>query len=289
MSLTINSKIQVPLTSMETSMDRICKRLVRNFILGLLSLLISVSNVAINEAAAQGNSRSIPEIEWDTTLKKFQFDVDKFIGQRLTVKCPPASVNESFGGVYGTDVYPSNNAICIAALHAGKITKDGGTVTVQLNPGEKEYKGSTRNGVETTDLPGTPRSMTFVDGPGSEAVKKIHLAHIPRIKWDTKFTATGFANRNLVGQRFTFRCPAAPSDMRPRIIYGTDSYDFPSMVCRAAVHAGKITTDGGIVTVQMDPGVKKLVGSIRNGIETKDKGASSSGRSISFVDNPVIE
>ena len=259
------------------------------FVLSLLGLVIGLSNVVINQAAAQNDSRTVPEIEWDTALKKFQFDMDKFIGQRLTVKCPPASVNQSFDGVYGTDLYPSDNSICVAALHAGKITKDGGTVTVQLNPGKSEYKGGNRNGVETADLPGTPRSMTFVDGAGPKEARKIHLTHIPRIKWDTKFTSTGFARRNLVGQRFTFRCPAAPSDMRSRIVYGTDSYDFPSMICRAAVHAGKITTDGGIVTVQIDPGVKKLVGSIRNGIETKGKGASASGRSISFVDNPVKE
>ena len=283
MSLTINSKIVAPLTSM----DMTFQRFIRNFILGLIGLLMGFSNVVINQAVAKNDSPSIPEIEWDTAIKKFQNDADKFIGQRLTIKCPPASVNESFDGVYGTDIYPSNNAICVAALHSGNITKDGGTVTVQLNPGEKEYKGSTRNGVETADLPGTPRSMVFVKGAGSKEARKVHLKYIPRIKWDTKFTATGFAKRDLVGQRFTFRCPEAPSDMRQRMVFGTDSYDFSSMVCRAAVHAGKITTDGGIVTVQIDPGVKKLIGSIRNGIETKDKGASTSGRSISFVDSPV--
>ena len=70
--------------------------------------------------------------------------------------------------------------------------------------------------------------------------------------------------------------------MRPRRVVGTDSYDFKAMVCRAAVHAGAITTDGGFVDVQMDPGKKKLVGSIRNGIETKN--GQSAFRTISFVD-----
>ena len=266
------------------------KKLTRRFILSLVCLSMGLSNGVINKAAAQSDSRTVPEIEWDTALKKFQFDADKFIGQRLTVECPPASVNESLDGVYGTDSYPSNNSICIAALHAGLIKKNGGEVTIQLNPGESEYKGSSRNGVETADLPGTPRSMTFVGGPKSKETNEIHLAHIPRIKWDKKFTTSGFAYRRLVGQRFTFRCPAARSDTLPRLVYGTDSYDFSSVVCRAAVHAGKITAEkGGIVTVQIDPGVKKLVGSIRNGVETKGKGASGSGRSISFVNSPVKE
>jgi len=158
-------------------------------------------------------------------------------------------------------------------------------VTIQLNPGKPEYQGSKRNGVETAALPGTSRSMTFVDGSSSEEIDKIHLKYIPRIDWETKFTRSGFAYRHLVGQRITFRCPPAPSNLRSRIVYGTDNYEFSSMICRAALHAGKITKDGGIVTVEIGPGVPKLVGSIRNGIETKSKGGSD--RSISFVDNPV--
>ena len=43
--------------------------------------------------------------------------------------------------------------------------------------------------------------------------------------------------------------------------------------------------DGGFVDVQMDPGMKNLVGSIRNGIETKN--GSSTLRTISFVDSPA--
>ena len=57
------------------------------------------------------------------------------------------------------------------------------------------------------------------------------------------------------------------------------------MICRAAVHAGKITTDGGLVTVQMDSGNKRLVGSIRNGIETKD--GPSGIRALTFVETPT--
>jgi hypothetical protein len=246
---------------------------------------LSIGSAAIRRAAAQSDSRSIPEIDWDTALKSFQFDHDKFIGQRLTVKCPPYSVKKTEEVVYGTDTYPSNNSICLAALHAGKIDKAGGVVTVQLNPGESEYTGSSRNGVTTKNLPGTHRSMVFVGGSKTPGADQIHLAHIPRIDWDTKFTATGFANRRLVGQRFTFNCPAAPNNLRPRRVVGTDSYAFHSIVCRAAVHAGKITLAGGIVTVQMDPGIPKLVGSIRHGIETHD--GPGGHTTISFVDSPV--
>ena len=59
------------------------------------------------------------------------------------------------------------------------------------------------------------------------------------------------------------------------------------MICRAALHAGKITTQGGIVTVEIGPGIPKFVGSIRNGIETNSKGGTD--RSLTFVDHPEMK
>ena len=215
-------------------------------ILSLLAIVgLSMSGVSINMASAQSESTTVPEVEWDTTLNLFQFDADKFIGQRFAAKCPASSVNDSYEGVFGTDIYPSNNSICVAALHAGQVDKEGGVVTVQLNPGEDSYMGSFRNDVETADLPGTPRSMIFVYESMADADNNIHHSYIPVIDWDTKFTATGFAHKQMIGQVFTFKCPSAPSDFRSRRVIGTDSYAFSSMICRGAVHAGSITMDGG--------------------------------------------
>ena len=253
-------------------------------VLGLCFSFASGMGTAGEPNAAEP-ARPIPEIKWDTTLRHFQFDADKFIGQRLTVKCPPAAVDQPLDGVFGTDVYPSEAPICLAALHAGKLTRTGGVVTLQLCAGASEYQGSRRNDVESADLPGTPRCFVFVDGKDSDEVKRAHLEQIPRIDWDTKFTATGFAHRHLVGQRFTFRCGAAPVDRKARLVYGTDHYDFASRICYAALHAGRITKEGGVFTVQIDRGVPRLVGSIRNGLETNSKRGGD--RSLSFVDNPV--
>ena len=239
----------------------------------------------VNQAVAQSDTRVIPEVEWNTPLKKFQVDSDKFIGQRFSVKCPPRTVRDKDDPIYGTNVYPSNNPICVAAVHAGATTTDGGVVTVQLNPGLEAYSGSSQNGVASADLPGTPRSMVFVTDGDNSAADAIQQEYLPRLKWSTKFTATGLANKDLVGQRFAFNCPGAPGNLRPRRISGTDSYAFNSVVCVAAVHAGKITMDGGVVTVQMDPGMPKLVGSIRNGIESKD--GPGGHTTISFVDAPA--
>ncbi|MCA9185623.1 MAG: LCCL domain-containing protein [Pirellulaceae bacterium] len=231
--------------------------------------------------AESAEDRFVPTIAWDTTLRQFQFDADKFLGQRLTVKCPAMPAGQSLDGLFGTDRYPSDSVICVAAMHAGKIDSRGGIVTVQLNPGEKAYGGSSRNGVQSRDRPETRRSIAFVDESAVAAVDTDRAALLPEITWETKFTSTGFAYRDFIGQRFSFRCPPAPQDLKGRIIYGTDAYDFASLICPAAVHAGKLTTAGGIVTVQIDAGVPKLDGSIRNGFETRSKGKVD--RSISFV------
>lgn len=260
------------------------ERLLSRFALAAL-VCLSAGGVTMNMAAAQGDPASVPEVEWDTTLNFFQFDSDKFVGQRFTAKCPASTVKTSLEGVFGTDVYPSKSSLCVAAVHAGQIDTSGGVVTVQLNPGQDNYVGSFRNGVETADLPGTQRSIVFVGPSLSETTNQTHVAYVPVIDWDTKFTATGFAHKQLVGQRFTFNCPAAPSDLRARRVVGTDTYAFSSRVCRAALHAGSITADGGFVSVQMGPGGQKLVGSIRNGVETAD--GSSGIRTISFVESSV--
>lgn len=255
----------------------------------LMVVAVSLSNIGSSIAEAAGSlprilvdGRQVPEIEWDTTVNRFRYDNEKFIGQRLIVHCPPMPPGTDLSGVYGTDRYPSESSICIAALHAGKITKEGGTVTVQINPGQPSYKGSERNGVKTSSLPGTSRSIVFIDKRGSKEDQAILEEHAPRIQWDTRFTRSGFAYRDLIGQRFTFRVPAAPANLRPRLVYGTDQYDFSSLIAPAAKHAGVITEKGGLVTVEINEGVPKLVGSIRNEVETSSKGRCD--RSIKFVD-----
>ncbi len=254
-----------------------------------LAALIAAAGLTLGSIgaaqAAQSTSTEIPLIEWDTTLVTFQFDNDKFIGQRFTAKCKPANVDDLNETVFGTDTYPSNNSICVAAVHAGLIDRDGGVVTVQLNPGAAEYAGSSRNGIDTESLPATQRAMVFVTGAQTTVVDQVLLDHVLRIDWDTKFTRTGYAYEQLIGQHFVFSCPEAPGNLNSRRIVGTDSYAFDSMICRAALHAATITTDGGLVTVQMDSGKERLVGSIRNGIESKD--GPGDHRTLTFVEAPT--
>ena len=214
-------------------------------------------------------------LEWTTDLEHFQVDQDKFIGQRFSFRCPQRAQKKKSQVIFGTNVYSSDSPICLAALHAGAVKATGGRITVQLNPGVERYVGSKRNGLVSRDRPATKRSMVFIGESFTGGLTPMQRKHAPRVKWNTKFTATGLANRKLVGQRFVFKCPEAPANLKGRRVYGTDRYAFNSLICLAAVHAGRLTSAGGFVTVQLVEADGRLVGSSRNGIESKSGAAGN--------------
>jgi hypothetical protein len=70
-----------------------------------------------------------------------------------------------------------------------------------------------------------------------------------------------FANLRLV-------CPSNCDSLSTAPVYGSGLYSDNSSVCRAAIHAGVITNEGGIVEVQYQPGQKGYVGGNRNNIDS---------------------
>jgi LCCL domain len=91
---------------------------------------------------------------WNTSAGMVRFEA----GKTYKFKCPSAGKESS---VWGTDIYTLDSSICTAAVHAGKLTSEsGGSVTIELRPGESSYKGSTRNGIKTNDF--GPYGSSFV-------------------------------------------------------------------------------------------------------------------------------
>jgi hypothetical protein len=92
-------------------------------------------------------------------------------GQRFSYSCPPGGAP---GNVWGTDVYTDDSSICTAAVHAGLITlANGGTVTIEMRPGQSSYAASRRNGVGSSSYGEWSGSYVFAgaegpvtDGPG---------------------------------------------------------------------------------------------------------------------------
>ena len=84
-------------------------------------------------------------VMWNTSASMVPFEA----GKTYKFKCPPGGKESA---VWGTDIYTLDSSICNAAVHARKLTSEsGGSVTIELRPGESAYKGSTRNGIKTND------------------------------------------------------------------------------------------------------------------------------------------
>jgi len=82
-------------------------------------------------------------------------------GEQFEYECPAGGEPDT---VWGTDVYTDDSSVCTAAVHVGLITlEEGGTVTIEIRPGEDAYEASERNGIETSPYPAWGGSFVIVD------------------------------------------------------------------------------------------------------------------------------
>ncbi|MBL8682412.1 MAG: hypothetical protein JNK05_24815 [Myxococcales bacterium] len=80
------------------------------------------------------------------------------------------------------------------------------------------------------------------------------------IQWGTNATAY----RAQVGAVLTFECPP---NGRAGVIWGTDTYTTDSSICTAAVHSGRVQlATGGVVQIQIAPGMPSYRGTLRGGV-----------------------
>jgi hypothetical protein len=85
---------------------------------------------------------ALGSITWTTTWGQMPKDFD----EPVTVACGAGGKVDA--PVWGTDVYTSDSAICVAAVHAGVFAADkGGVVVAKRAPGLKEYPGTQRRGI----------------------------------------------------------------------------------------------------------------------------------------------
>ncbi|XP_078603260.1 discoidin, CUB and LCCL domain-containing protein 2-like [Branchiostoma floridae x Branchiostoma japonicum] len=181
------------------------------------------------------------------------FDDDPFtftcksIFQLYSVTCPAGCSPYQWNRrVWGTGVYRSDSSICRAAIHDGRITDDGGQVTVYRWPGQDSYQGSGQNGIQTSYWESWDGSFAFTR--------------------DTVWCSTD--STVFDDDPFTVTCPAGCSDRYSAPVWGTGVYGSDSSICRAAIHDGRITDDGGQMTVYRWPGQDSYQGSTQNDIET---------------------
>jgi hypothetical protein len=72
------------------------------------------------------------------------------IGQTFTIECPQLCTGHSVWGGAEND-YTADSSVCNAAIHAGAVPAAGGTTKVTLGKGKAKFKGSSKNGVTTSD------------------------------------------------------------------------------------------------------------------------------------------
>lgn len=245
-------------------------------------LLVPAAFAALTGACGKGGAPAAPAapapaaeaITWSSNATAYRTR----LGQQITVTCPP---NGQTGSVWGTDTYSDDSSICTAALHSGRVTQAaGGTVTIQIAPGMPSYTASMRNGVTTRPWPAWQGSFTIVGGAAPGLVAQPVGAEMPTtppppppgaggppstITWTTQGSAVA-----PVGQSAVVGCPPGGT---AGTVWGTDVYTDDSSVCTAALHAGLVQlATGGVVQVTGLPGIPAYVGSMRNGVTTRNYG-----------------
>ena len=102
-----------------------------------------------------GASTDHPDADWNSTAQDYRGQD----GLQVSYDCPAGG--EAWT-VWGSDVYTDDSLVRTAAVHAGLITfASGGTVVIEIRPGQASYDASTRNGVESLDWPDWPGSFVF--------------------------------------------------------------------------------------------------------------------------------
>jgi hypothetical protein len=191
-------------------------------------------------------------------------------GKQFEFGCPPGGAPE---GIYGTGVYTDDSSVCSAAVHAGKITAaEGGQVIIATQPGQPSYKGSSANGVESSEFGAYGGSYQVVDDKPFAGTSEPQAGGYG-------WKVTSSRQDGLDGQTFRYSCPPA-GDLGS--VWGTGTYTNDSSVCSAAVHAGKITrATGGTAVIQIKGKQDKFEGSTANGVTSSEYGPWPS--SFSFV------
>jgi hypothetical protein len=132
------------------------------------------------------------------------------------------------GNVWGSNPFTSDSIVCLAALHSGHITKEGGLFIVKKGGSLDSYVGSVKNGVNT-------QSYGSFD----------HMLILPS-ELDIKLNFSS----NTCGPRIGICKGKVNSCCEKGDIWGDNPYVRESNLCKCALHAGLITENGGIFMIE---------------------------------------
>lgn len=95
-------------------------------------------------------------ISWVDTVAAWNLSAN----DKAEAHCPPGRPTNA---VWGTAVYTADSAVCVAAVHDGRITAStGGPITVHVLPGQAGYVSTMQNGVSSSSWGSYTKSFQFV-------------------------------------------------------------------------------------------------------------------------------
>ncbi|CAH2311369.1 Hypothetical predicted protein [Pelobates cultripes] len=185
--------------------------------------------------------------------------------------------------VWGTHIFTEDSSICRAAIHAGVLTNQGGTIEIRKIPGLENYEESTKNGVKSFKH-GTwsesfmfPKSVSPSPDKSPESTGTVPISEEPtepisslppvEISCSTGADEIEDKSAELV-------CPEGCQDMND-IVWGTHIFTEDSSICRAAIHAGVLTNQGGTIEIRKIPGLENYEESTKNGVKSFKHGTWS--------------
>lgn len=192
-------------------------------------------------------------------------------GSEASFTCSCSAETAEAGTVWGAGPYSDDSAVCRAAMHAGLVGDEPANVTINFMPGRQSYTASEANGVQTAEWGEWGGSFAFEGAELGEPEDDV--AAVEACPDDAG---------DLRGGEDPVTCSCSADATAAGSVWGTDIYTDDSSICRAAVHAGVITTDGGDVTFTLEDGQENYAGSAANGVDSRDYGAWSG--SFAFED-----
>lgn len=210
------------------------------FLLGLMS------GVSLADAPAVGQGATCPD-----SVSSLSSATGLVIGCR----CPENSMH---GSVWGSNPYTADSSFCAAAQHAGVVPAGGGVVWAKITEGLASYQGSEKNGVKTSGYGPYGGSISFAGVPAAPGPSQADLSLCPG---------------DMRGTRAPIKCHCPASALTGGTVWGTDIYTEDSAMCRAALHAGVISPEGGNITAVPIAGQQQYLGSQKNGVTSQDYGA----------------
>ncbi|CAA9990536.1 multidomain scavenger receptor, putative [Plasmodium knowlesi strain H] len=195
------------------------------------------------------------------------------IGSHFLVHCSDNCSKSNFIVKGSNNYYTPDSSICKAAIHAGV------------------YRPKRKNGDENNSF-----ILKIVNGLFEYKSARGHMGIVSKAERQSQLrsfsifpenddnilscSSNGHLFLNLpVGEKRTIICPSGCDKMEGKI-WGTNVYTPSSTLCKAAIHSGALSNQGGLVDMSIGSGVDKFTGATQNGIESHSSAQHS--RSLIF-------